>query len=106
MGDVRGRVTLDGQPIANGTVRFSPLDGRSPTAGGRITNGDFQTLVPVANHRVQISAAQLPPGGIPADPEAFYTIKELVPSKYNTDSELTLDVKEGKNEPQFDLKSR
>jgi hypothetical protein len=31
---VRGRVTLDGEPLAHGTIAFLPADGKGPTAGG------------------------------------------------------------------------
>ena len=105
VGDVRGEVTLDGKPVAEGSIRFSPLDGQSSTAGAIIVDGKFQSLVPVANHRVQISAAQLPPGGMISRDNAPVMIKELIPEEYNAKSTLTLDVKEGRNEPEFHLKS-
>lgn len=38
----RGRVTLDGQPLAHGTIAFLPADGKGPTAGGLVTAGGYE----------------------------------------------------------------
>ena len=38
----RGRVTLDGQPLAHGTIAFIPADGKGPTAGGLVTAGSYE----------------------------------------------------------------
>jgi hypothetical protein len=109
-GQVQGSVTLDGKPVDNGIIRFTPLEGQVGTAGGVIENGRFTSTVPVARHRVEISATKLS-GEASAEGRhsisaGDYTATELIPDKYNTNSELTLDVKSGLNEPRFDLKSR
>ena len=38
----RGRVTLDGEPLAHGTIAFIPADGKGPTAGGLVTAGGYE----------------------------------------------------------------
>lgn len=38
----RGRVTLDGQPLAHGTIAFLPADGKGPTAGGLVAAGSYE----------------------------------------------------------------
>ena len=38
----RGRVTLDGEPLAHGTIAFLPADGKGPTAGGLVTAGGYE----------------------------------------------------------------
>jgi hypothetical protein len=38
----RGRVTLDGEPLAHGTIAFLPADGKGPTAGGIVTAGGYE----------------------------------------------------------------
>lgn len=38
---ISGRVTFDGQPVANGTIAFLPVDGKGPTAGAVIANGAY-----------------------------------------------------------------
>jgi hypothetical protein len=56
MGDVQGTVTVNGQPLSEGAVRFIPLDGNTPTTGGAIRDGKFRVAVPVAKQRVEVSA--------------------------------------------------
>jgi hypothetical protein len=40
--NARGRVTLDGEPLAHGTIAFLPADGKGPTAGGLVTAGGYE----------------------------------------------------------------
>src|SRR4051812_16642121 len=56
MGDVQGTVTVNGQPLSEGAVRFIPVNGNTPTTGGTISNGKFRVAVPVAKQRVEVSA--------------------------------------------------
>jgi len=107
MGDVRGKVTLDGKPLEEGTIRFLPTGGTTAATGGTIQDGEFRVAVPVATQRVEISAniidrERTPPNA--TDDEIV--MKQLVPSRYNINSELTLDVVAGLNEPNFELHSR
>jgi hypothetical protein len=107
VGEVKGTVTLDGQPLENGTIRLAPAEGRTSSSGGIIKNGQFTAEAAVGKYRVEISATKLAGGG-PVDrhSSAVETVIQLIPEKYNTKSELTLDVKAGVNEPVFDLKSK
>ena len=111
-GDVRGEVTLDGRPLAEGVVRFIPVDGKSPTASALITDGTFRERVPVGTHRVEISAPRLPRGVSSSRQIKLGTIdenvalQELIPERYNLHSKLTTEVQRGTNEPRFDLTSK
>jgi hypothetical protein len=107
-GEVRGEVTLDGQPVKQGVVRFIPLDGSTPTASALITDGRFSERVPVTSHRVEISAPRLPPGG-PARRGTIddnTPLEELIPERYNLRSELTADVKKGTQDIRYELTSK
>lgn len=58
---VSGQVTLDGQPISNGEIRFIPTQGTvGPVSGGPIKDGVYTAKgkggVPLGNHRVEIQA--------------------------------------------------
>jgi len=107
-GTVSGTVTLDGQPLANGLIRFVPVDGRTATAEATITDGEFSVEVPVGEKQVSISAPKVV-GKRPAyqTPNApmIDIIEELLPARYNLTSELTLNVTGGRQEAPFDLKS-
>jgi hypothetical protein len=41
---VSGSVTYDGQPVANGSITFTPEDGKGPVAGGPITEGKYRIV--------------------------------------------------------------
>jgi hypothetical protein len=109
MAPVRGKVTLNGQPIAEGAIATLPKAGRG--AQGKITNGKFVLGTDtgsdgalVGTHQVAVIAQEKPSG---AGPEAKAG-KLLVPQRYTdpTTSGLTIEVKAGEtNTPTLDLKS-
>jgi hypothetical protein len=108
VGKVAGEVTLDGAPLKDGNILFTPIDGQGQTAGDKITDGKFTVDVPVAKMQVQITASEVI-GQEPAylgDPKSpmIPKLRELVPQRYNAQSELTLDVKPGPQTVKFDLK--
>jgi hypothetical protein len=108
MASVRGKVTLDGQPLAAGAIVTRPKAGRG--AQGVIRNGEFMlgTMgsddgASIGTHQVGVVAQEKPQG---AGPEAKPG-KLLVPERYtNPDtSELMIEVKPGNNTPTLELKS-
>jgi hypothetical protein len=107
-GAVSGTVTLDGQPLQSGLIRFVPVDGQTPTADAIITDGEFSVEVPVGEKRVSISAPKIV-GKRPAyqAPNApmIDIVEELLPARYNVSSELTLNVKGGRQDAEFKLES-
>jgi hypothetical protein len=108
IGKVSGEVTLDGSPLKEGNVLFTPIDGLSQTGGATIADGKFTADVPVAKMKVQISANEVI-GQEPAyagDPKSpmIPKVRELIPKRYNDQSELTLDVKPGAQSVKYDLK--
>ena len=111
---VRGTVTVDGQPLKEGAIRFIPTeDASGPTAGANIVDGQFEipkeTGTFAGKFKVQITARR-PSSKLMRDPEtgqATRGFEQYIPAKYNTRTELTADVKAGEdNEFTFDLKSR
>jgi len=114
---VQGTVSLDGQPLAKGVVRFVPIEETTgPKTTLSITAGKFETEVetgPVlGRHRIEIESTD--DGGYAQDDEA--AMQELkksgkrkinvvrVPARYNTNSTLTESVSaQGPNEFQFTL---
>jgi hypothetical protein len=110
-----GEVRYKGQPVAEGMIYLDPTDppNNRPTAGP-IRDGKFH--IPTSDglraghYRVRITAndpgskstnvPQTDADGLPTGP----AYKELIPAKYNTNSELTFEVKAGINDHTFDLK--
>jgi hypothetical protein len=107
-GTVDGTVTLDGQPLQTGLIRFEPADGQTPTADAMITNGSFTVKAPVGEKRVSISGPKVV-GKRKAyespDSPTLDIVEELLPARYNVQSTLTLTVEEGKQSKNFELES-
>lgn len=105
---VRGEVTLDGQPLEQGSIMFLPAAGTSgQVTGGPILAGRYsipaEEGVAVGVNRVEITAMKKSgkqvqdPFGPPGK-----TIEMEVPAvaaRFNTASTLKLEVKVGDNAP-------
>lgn len=112
---VDGHVTLDGQPLEQGSISFIPTGTtQGPLTGSIIADGEYHidsaSGPVVGQYKVEIRASMptgkqvpLPP---PAPPGAMIDeVAEVIPSRYNTESTLTAEVKEKKNKLDFHLKS-
>jgi hypothetical protein len=118
LGTVNGTVTLDGQPLVGVAVVFQPDNGR-PSRGMTDAEGKYELIyirqtkgAKVGPHRVEIAPSE--EGGVEetegdADesPAAGSkpAAKSKVPVRYNSKSELNIEVKSGANKIDFDLKS-
>lgn len=109
MAEVKGTVTWEGAPLASGALRFQAVDGNSPTTGGAIKDGQYLVKVPVGKMKVSITApkvvGQKKVYDTPDSPVRPVTA-ELLPAKYNEQSELIIDVTPGTVEKNFDLRSK
>jgi hypothetical protein len=88
-GTVEGKVTFDGKPLAKGKVVFHPQKGK-PIEAELKEDGSY-------------AAKDVPVGATPVT-----IVKEGVPPRYSDPkkTELTFEVKKGKNTADFDLKSK
>jgi hypothetical protein len=108
-GAVEGTVSLADSPIADGLIRFIPTGGTTGAmVDAPIKAGSFtlpQKSGPcIGSQRVEIFAFQKTGKMVVEDGEEMEEIKQLVPSRYNTRSELTVTIQEGKNLlPPFEL---
>lgn len=110
-GTVAGTVTLDGAPLKSGIIRFMPIDGATATADAAISDGKFSATVPPGEKKISISAPKVTGQRRvyeTPDSPTIDVVEEMIPKKYNANSELKLSVKLGRqdSEPQFDLKSK
>ena len=109
--EVSGTVTLDDTEIEKGSITFLPLDGNGPTKGGSITNGRFSVKdVPLGTAKVVITGTQVRGVKKEADPLNGPTGQEvlnMLPPNYSSmESELRYEVVAGRNEKNFNLKSK
>jgi hypothetical protein len=107
---VSGTVTVDNEPLANGTIQFYPVDGNGQSAGTGITGGKYEVEASAGKMKVVINGTKVV-GKIKQydTPDSPYVedIRELLPPKYNTQSELTVELKSGSNpNVNFDLSSK
>ncbi len=109
---IGGQVTLDGQPLAQGSILFVPIEGTSGTAtGGDIREGKYHIASAkgpaVGWNRVEITAVrpsgkQAPdPMGPPGRTREMYV--SAVAARFNTDSTLKFEVQAGDNTANFDV---
>jgi hypothetical protein len=105
---VSGKASYEGKPIEVGQIRFVPQEStRAPITVENIRGGEYKTEtssgVPVGTFRVEIkmfdpeeykNAPRVP--GAPA-------VKQLLPDKYNRNSELTLEIASGSGSIQHDF---
>jgi len=109
-GMVKGNVTLDGQPLKDGVIRFQPVDGTTATADAQIVDGKFSGRVPPGEKRIVISSQKVVGKrkmyDSPDSPVVDRT-EELLPKRYNEHSELKASVTLGAQElPPFELTSK
>lgn len=109
---ISGSVKVDGQPLADGTITLYP-NGPGTTCGGKVIDGRFelpQELGPTpGNYRVEIVAYRATgKTEFDVDTNTQKPIEvQYLPLRYNVNSQLTIDVEEGKPaEFEFDLKTK
>jgi hypothetical protein len=112
----RGAVTVDGQPIDEGSISLEPADGQGPTTGGMIKAGKYELTGNAAaspgEKIVRIVGLRQTGKMIPAGPPAprgslIPEMIQCVPSHYNDQSRLHITVTPGKpNTHDFQLDSK
>lgn len=105
---VKGMVTLDGQPMASGLINFVAVDAGAQTAEAVITEGRFEAVVPPGEKRVEIRAPKITGKKKMYDTPDSPTVDvvaELLPRRYNVDSELRMTVADGEQDKSFELTS-
>lgn len=107
-GTVQGTVTLDGEPLPEGVVRFVPTDRSTGTASAAITNGEYSATVPIGLNRLEFSAPKVTGKQKmyeTPDSPTVDVVTELIPERYNLQSELQLQVDSGTSQHSNELLS-
>ena len=104
MASVSGKVTLDGKPLDDGTITFTPPNGGVP-ASGSIKAGLYTVKAPAGPNRVTIVAykddtnAKVDMGAKKAENKGAFPVSNktnYIPDEYNKLSKVTADVASGK----------
>lgn len=108
---VSGSVSLDDAPLDEATITFVPESGgQRQAAWAPVTRGNYSidasSGLGTGQFRVEIRAIRS--GSEKANPNepTLMTAKDIVPSKYNSQSELIAEIKPGKNSADFHLKTK
>ncbi|WP_437205682.1 carboxypeptidase regulatory-like domain-containing protein [Planctomicrobium sp. SH664] len=114
LGVVKGTVTMDGKPLPRAGVAFFPKAGGRPAFSRTNNEGKYELKYHgntkgalLGDHEVRITtfiAANLTTDEndkVHVTPEQ----KEVVPKRYNDDTELSVTVEPSRNEYNFDLVS-
>jgi hypothetical protein len=114
---VGGKVSLDGQPLDQGSIRFaSSGGGKVVSSGAVIKDGEFQIPrekgLPPGTYHLEVSSpnTKVPPvayRAAPGEPASPPTAPERIPAEYNVDSKKTVEVAADKdNNFEFDIVSK
>jgi hypothetical protein len=108
-GIVTGMVTIDGAPAKSGSIAFFPADGKSSTTGAEIAEGQYRAEVPFGSQKVEIRVPKkVGEKKLYDTPDSPIKplLAESLPAKYNDATELSLDVKPGENQKDFQLTTK
>lgn len=91
--EVKGKVTIDGAPLAEGEIIFEDVKGLVTPVGSKIKNGEYVVLMLPGAKKVKIQASR-PAKKI--DPLMGSAAQEArISPEFNTQSKLTADIKPG-----------
>ena len=106
---VTGKVTLDSQPLGEGTITFTPI-GKGLSSGGTIQNGSYS--IPEdqgpseGKFKVAVNSRKATGKSIKGrDNSTVPETAEIVAPQFNATSGLTADIGSGKSEHNFDVKA-
>lgn len=109
---VTGKITIDGNPIEQGSISFIEIDGKTPTGGGSIKDGTYIANVPPGNKKVTVLGTKL----VGTEPE-FADVKDspmrnkyesVTPPDYSNveTTPLKAEIIKATNDLHFDLSSK
>jgi hypothetical protein len=106
---VSGTVSLDGQPLTNGFISFSPTGPKGSPTGTPVTAGRYAARVSPGEMSVQIRATKSVTKENPSesDVERGITVeqREMVPTRYNSKTMLRVNVSDLQRQHDFALDS-
>jgi hypothetical protein len=108
---VSGKVTLDAAPLDDATITFIPTTGgQRQAAWATIENGqyaiDSASGLGIGQFRVEVRAMRAIGQTTNQNDPTLLNAKEAVPARYNSKSELLVEIKPGKNTADFEMKSK
>jgi hypothetical protein len=109
LGVVTGTISVDGTPAQRGSIAFFPVNGKSSTAGAEIRDGRYTAKVPLGGAKVEIRVPKvIGKKKLYDKPDSPVRdlMAEMLPRKYNDETELKLDVHAGENVQDYELATK
>ncbi len=112
---VSGSVTVNGEPLSEGVIRFIPQrDTTGQLVAAQIAGGKYEITAEngpaVGKNRVEITASRKTGAQEPvpdAPPGTMQDVTEqYIPAEYNTQSQTVVEIKPGDNKHDFPLEFR
>lgn len=106
VGEVSGSVTVDGKPLASGVISYVPAEGSGEPVTATIADGKYRLETTAGKKFVQISAPVIVGKRKEYEgPDAplVEITDESLPPRYNSQTELSLEVKRGSNVRDWNL---
>ena len=104
---VKGTVSYDGQPVAEGRILFRNTGGDGRAYSAPVVNGAYEVMCEPGSMRVEITATRPVPGkftkGANGEPDPIPLTEMYIPAKYNTATTLTAEVTDSSAEIPFTL---
>lgn len=111
--EVSGTINLDGQPLDEGTVTFSPAEKvKGSIVQAKITGGKFSLAEKdgpaVGNNMVSVISVKKTGKKVQVEGEEQDEVKQVIPWQFNEETKLTADVKAkpAVNDFKFELTSK
>ncbi|MCI0357398.1 MAG: hypothetical protein L0211_02805 [Planctomycetaceae bacterium] len=107
MSVVTGTITLDGQVVEGGVIRFVPSNGESQPADSPIVKGTYSLTVSPGEKKVEIFWAKSK-SGAPIDTASQGTdeLVQMIPAEFNTQTTLLHTVADAQEVKDFALKTK
>jgi hypothetical protein len=106
LGQVSGTITMDGKPVADAAVQFTPTEaGATASVGQTDTSGNYELYYSRGNKGAKVGEHSVTVNNFRDAGESGQGQRESIPAKYNVTTELKATVKRGANKINFDLKS-
>jgi hypothetical protein len=106
LGQVSGTVTMDGKPVPDAAIVFTPKEpGATASMGQTDASGKYELYYSRGNKGAKIGEHSVTINSFRDAGESGQGQKESIPAKYNVKTELTANVARGSRKIDFDLKS-
>ena len=106
LGNVTGTVTMDGKPVSDATIQFTPAEpGATASFGMTDSAGKYELYYSRGNKGAKVGGHSVTINSFRDSGEGGQSQKETIPTRYNLNTELKADIKRGSNVVNFDLKS-